>query len=38
MTEDANNALQFETRQQCEAWIRENTHPRLEAVEHGFHG
>lgn len=34
LTNDVNLALQFPTATACEAWIRDNPHPRFVAREH----
>lgn len=36
ITPDASAALQFDTREACEAWITANPHPEFEAREHVF--
>ena len=36
ITSNACEALQFETKEACEAWIQANPYPMFVAVEHGF--
>jgi hypothetical protein len=36
ITYDPNAALQFATKEECEAWCRKNAFPRFVAREHGF--
>jgi hypothetical protein len=37
VTADASAALQFATKEECEAWIRANPHPIFVAREHGWY-
>jgi len=36
ITSNACEALQFETKEACEAWIQANPYPMFVATEHGF--
>lgn len=38
VTTDANSALQFDTKEECEAWISANPSPVFVARDHGFYG